>query len=118
MSSDNKQPEQLPPEQVKIKEIADAIIKEGTSHSTYGNWISQYSRLGEDEQFAREHTDEIIVELVSREEVSDVWEDESGFDVNYYTNYVENYEPLDEDLEREEEERIRMSGEQTSEAEM
>ncbi len=118
MSLDNKQTEQLSPEQVKIKEIADAIIKEGTSHSTYGNWISQYENFGEDEQFAREHTDEIITELVSREEVSDVLEDESGFDVNYYTNYVENYEPLDEDLEREEEERIRMSGEQTSKAEM
>ena len=116
--ADNKQSEQLSPEQIKIKEIADAIIKEGASHSIYGNYISQYSGFGEDEQFAREHTEDIIVELVSREEVCDVWEDESGFDVNYYTNYVENYEPLDEDLEREEEERIRMSGEQTSEAEM
>ncbi len=89
---------QLASEQVKIIEIADAIIKEGTSYSTSGNWISEFSRFGEEEQFAREHYDEIVIELVSREEVCDVWEDESGFDVTYYTDYVENYEPFDEDM--------------------
>lgn len=116
--ADNKQLEQLSPEQVKIKEIADAIIKDGTSNSTQGAWITEYSDLGDDEQFAREHTEDIIVELVSREEVCDVWEDANGFDVNYYTNYVENYDPLDDVAEYEEEVRRIISGEQKSETEM
>lgn len=92
-------PEQA--EQAKIKAIADAIIAEGTSNSTQGVWISRYDDLGEDEQFAREHTDEIIDELMGREQVCDIELDENGFDVNYYTDYVENYEPLDDEYDYE-----------------
>ena len=95
---------QLTPESVKIKSIADEIIKEGTENSTQGAWVSQYEQFGDNEQFAREHTDEIIEELVGREQVSDVELDENGFDVNYYTDYVEDYVPSDDEYDYEKDE--------------
>ncbi len=104
---------ELTPEQVKIKSIADAIIKEGTGNSYEGNWISDYSRFGDDEDFVREHKNEIADELESREEVSDVMLTLDGFDVNYYTDYVENYISPDDEEDEENERRI-VSGELNS----
>ncbi len=104
---------ELTPEQVKIKSIVDAIIKEGTGNSYEGNWISDYSRFGDDEDFVREHKNEIADELESREEVSDVMLTLDGFDVNYYTDYVENYISPD-DEENEENERRIVGGELNS----
>lgn len=95
---------ELTPEQIKIKSIADEIIKEGTGNSTQGTWISRYEDFGEYEQFAREHADEIYDELLGREQVCDIELDENGFDVNYYTDYVENYEPLDDEYDYEKDE--------------
>ena len=97
---------ELTPEQVKIKAIADAIIKEGTGNSYEGNWISDYSRFGDDEQFVREHNNEIADELESREQVSDVIITPDGLDVNYYTDYLENYTSLDDEEDEEWERRI------------
>ena len=97
------QPEkELTPEQEKIKSIVDKIIKAGTENSYEGNWISEFSAFGADEQFAREHINEIAQELKSREEVSDVVLDENGIDVNYYTDYVLNFiSPDDDECEEE-----------------
>ena len=81
---------ELTPEQIKIKAIADAIIKEGTGNSYEGNWISNYSTFGADEQFVQEHKNEIADELESREEVSDVMITPDGLDVNYYMDFVVN----------------------------
>lgn len=58
------------PEYEKIKSIVDKIIRSGTENSYEGNWISEFSAFGADEQFAREHINEIVDELESREEVS------------------------------------------------
>jgi N12 class adenine-specific DNA methylase len=104
---------ELTPEQVKIKSIADAIIKEGTGNSYEGNWISDYSRFGDDEDFVREHKNEIADELESRVEVSDVMLTLDGFDVNYYTDYVKNYISPDGEEDGENERRI-VSGELNS----
>lgn len=81
---------ELTPEQIKIKAIADAIIKKGTGNSYEGNWISNYSTFGADEQFVQEHKNEIADELESREEVSDVMITPDGLDVNYYMDFVVN----------------------------
>ncbi len=89
---------ELTPEQIKIKAIADAIIKEGTENSYEGNWITDYSRFGDDEQFVQEHKSEIADELESREEVSDVMITPDGLDVNYYMDFVVN--ALDDDYEK------------------
>lgn len=90
------------PEYEKIKSIVDKIIRSGTENSYEGNWISEFSEFGADEQFAREHINEIVDELESREEVSDVILDENGIDVNYYTDYVLNFiSPDDEEYEEE-----------------
>lgn len=87
---------ELTPEQIKIKTIVDGIVKDGTENSTEGNWIAEYSSFGADEQFVREHIDDMVAELESREKVSDVVLDDNGIDVNYYTDYVENFISPDE----------------------
>lgn len=76
--------------QNKINAIVDRIIEEGTQNTTEGNWIAYFSEFGAEEQFIKEHKDEIADEIGSREEVSDVMLTIDGFDVNYYTNYTEN----------------------------
>ncbi|MCH5165087.1 MAG: DUF3849 domain-containing protein [Clostridiales bacterium] len=88
----------LTPEEVKIKQIADAIISKGTENSYEGNWISDFSTFGADEQFVREHQNEIVGELESREEVSDVIITPDGIDVNYYMDFLVN--ELDDDYEK------------------
>lgn len=89
---------ELSPEQIKVQAIADAIIKEGTENSYEGNWISDYSGFGDDEQFVQEHKNEIADELESREEVSDVMITPDGLDVNYYMDFVIN--ARDDDYEK------------------
>lgn len=83
---------ELTPEQRKIKEIADKIVKKGTENTTEGNWIVLYDELGDDEDFAREHREEISVELERRKEVSDVMLAWDGFDTNFYLDFCPNYE--------------------------
>ncbi len=84
--------------QNKIKAIVDRIIEEGTQNTTEGNWITCFSEFGEEEQFVKEHKDEIADEIESREEVSDVILDEDSFDVNYYTDYTFNLSEDEEEV--------------------
>lgn len=96
--------EEYAAERQKIKAIADGLVKDGTQNTTEGNWITSFDSFGADEQFVREHQDEIAEELEYREEVSDVIINDDAFDVNYYTDYTENLRDLDaeedEDWER------------------
>lgn len=84
--------------QNKIKAIVDRIIEEGTRNTTEGNWITCFSEFGAEEQFVKEHKDEIADEIESREEVSDVILDEDSFDVNYYTDYTFNLSEDEEEV--------------------
>lgn len=84
-------------ERQKIKAIVDGLVKDGTQNTTEGNWITSFDRCGADEQFVREHQNEIVEELEYREEVSDVITDNDAFDVNYYTDYTENLRDLDDE---------------------
>ena len=83
----------LSPEQrQKINDIVDRIVKEGTENTSEGNWIVYFDEFGEDEDFVREHDDEIAELLEQREEVSDVMIDLDGFDTNFYLDFCPNYE--------------------------
>ncbi|MCM1220223.1 MAG: DUF3849 domain-containing protein, partial [Lachnospiraceae bacterium] len=93
----------LPPSEQsrKIREIADRIIKEGTENTFEGNWITLYEDFGDDESFAREHAEEISVELEANQEVSDVMLTSDGFDTNFYTDYCPNYKDYEDEEESE-----------------
>ncbi len=89
--------EQTPEERGKIRKIANAILAEGIKESTEGNYCSFFEDFKENEDFVREHKNEIAEELCRREEVSDVEMTDDGFDVNYYTQYLWNYKDEQED---------------------
>lgn len=81
-----------PSEQSKaVREIADKIIKDGTETTTEGNSIILYEDLNESEQFAREHANEIAIELEDHQEVSDVMLTQDGLDTNFFTDYCPKY---------------------------
>lgn len=102
--------EQTPEERGKIRKIANGILAEGIKESTEGNYCSFFEDFKDDENFVREHKNDIAEELCRREEVSDVEMTDDGFDVNYYTDCLWNYkdEKVDEqpvrDLDEEEDE--------------
>ena len=102
--------EQTPEERGKIRKIANAILAEGIKESTEGNYCSFFEDFNDDENFVREHKNDIAEELCRREEVSDVEMTDDGFDVNYYTQYLWNYKDEQEnstavsDLDAEEDE--------------
>ena len=85
----------LPPvEQTRrVREIADKIIAEGTENTTEGNWVHYFDEFGEDEEFAKEHAEEIAAELERHQEVSDVELTPDAFDTNFYLDYCPNYIP-------------------------
>ncbi len=89
--------EQTPEERGKIRKIANGIIAEGIKESTEGNYCSFFEDFKDDENFVREHKNDIAEELCRREEVSDVEMTDDGFDVNYYTQYLWNYKDEQED---------------------
>lgn len=76
----------------KIKSIVDGIVKEGTENTNEGNWIVYFDEFKDDEQFVREHSEEISDALEEREEVSDVVLTDDSFDTNFYLKYCPNYE--------------------------
>ena len=80
------------PEQEKIKSIVDRIVKEGTENTGEGNWIVYFDEFKDDEQFVREHQDEIADALSIREEVAEITIDNEGFDTMYYFDFCPNYE--------------------------
>ncbi len=83
---------ELSPVQQKIKAIVDRIVKEGTENTSEGNWVVYFDEFGDDEQFVRDHQDEIADMLASREEVAEIDIDNDGFDTTYYLDYCPNYE--------------------------
>ena len=85
----------LPPgEQTRrVREIADKIIAEGIENTTEGNWVHYFDEFGEDEEFAKEHAEEIAVVLELRKEVADVELTPDAFDTNFYLDYCPNYIP-------------------------
>ncbi len=89
--------EQTPEERGKIRKIANGIIADGIKESTEGNYCSFFEDFKDDENFVREHKNDIAEELCRREEVSDVEMTDDGFDVNYYTQYLWNYKDEQED---------------------
>ena len=89
--------EQTPEERGKIRKIVNGIIAEGIKESTEGNYCSFFEDFKDDENFVREHKNDIVEELCRREEVSDVEMTDDGFDVNYYTQYLWNYKEEQED---------------------
>lgn len=89
--------EQTPEERGKIRKIANGIIAEGIKESSEGNYCSFFEDFKDDENFVREHKNDIAEELCRREEVSDVEMTDDGFDVNYYTQYLWNYKDEQED---------------------
>lgn len=89
--------EQTPEERGKIRKIANGILAEGIKESTEGNYCSFFEDFKDNENFVREHKNEIAEELCRREEVSDVEMTDDGFDVNYYTQYLWNYKDEQED---------------------
>ena len=89
--------EQTPEERGKIRKIANGILAEGIKESTEGNYCSFFEDFKDNENFVREHKNDIAEELCRREEVSDVEMTDDGFDVNYYTQYLWNYKDQQED---------------------
>lgn len=89
--------EQTPKERGKIRKIANGILAEGIKESTEGNYCSFFEDFKDNENFVREHKNEIAEELCRREEVSDVEMTDDGFDVNYYTQYLWNYKDEKDD---------------------
>ncbi len=89
----------------KIKSIVDDIVKEGTENTSEGNWIVYFDEFKDDEQFVREHKEEIADALEEREEVSDVVLDDDSFDTNFYLSYCPNYEWKDGERDEEETEK-------------
>lgn len=104
---------ELSPTQRKIEEIADEIVKEGTENTTEGNWTNYFDEFNDDEDFVREHKDEIVDALYTHEEVCDVILNEDNFDTNFYLKYCPNYEirPDDPDYFADMQERGRQGSE-------
>lgn len=85
-----------------IRGIAEKIVKEGTENTFEGNWITLYEDLKDKEDFAREHAEEIAVELEANQEVSDVILTLDGIDTNFYTDYCPNHEDDEDERDIEE----------------
>ena len=86
-----------------LNNIADEMIKEGTEHTHYGNWIYYYDEAYDDTFLGDLEEDEIneLVEILEgREEVAEV---EVDFDEGYISIYFWlAYCPQVEDEEEEE----------------
>lgn len=82
--------------QQKITSIVDFIINEGTENTNEGNWNIYFDEFGKDEEFVKEHKDEILSYLEEREEVADVVLENDRFEVNYYLDCCANFERNEE----------------------
>lgn len=81
-------PEELDtPEKQKIKGIVDRIVSEGTENTSEGNWVVYFDEFKDDEQFVREHKEEIAEALSKREEVSEISIEGESFDTTYYLDF-------------------------------
>jgi len=91
------------------RQIADYMVKYGTENTNYGAWVFEVDELAKKfdvtEEWIQEHEDGIMSELYLREEVADVERELSGndmtitlFDVDFYTNYIEDEQEKDDDV--------------------
>ncbi len=81
-------PEELDtPEKRKIKDIVERIVREGTENTSEGNWVVYFDEFKDDEQFVREHKEEIAEALSKREEVSEIAIEGESFDTTYYLDF-------------------------------
>lgn len=85
----------------RIKALAEYLIAEGTTSTNEGNWVFYYDEFEENEDFVREHTDEIETELYKHEEVADVIINDESIDVNYYLDFCPQVESEEETVEPE-----------------
>ena len=78
---------------LKLKEIADVIIKEGTEETSNGNYIFSIKGLAEEHGINIDCFIEDLVNVISeREEVSDVEVIDDDLDIIFYLNYCQNAE--------------------------
>ncbi len=79
--------------QLKLKDIVDEIIKEGTEETATGNYIFSIEGLKEEYDFdIGSFTEEIAKELLEREEVCDVEIANEDINVNFYLDYCPNHQ--------------------------
>lgn len=77
----------------KVKVICDYIVKEGTTKTTTSNYIFEYGKVGADEQFVKDHLNEIESELQNRPETLDIDVDNGNINIIFGTDFCPNYEP-------------------------
>ena len=78
------------PAQKKIKEIIEKIVKDDTEETQTMSWMTYYDEFEDDEQFVKEHKDEIENGLLDREEVASVETFDDGISVVFYADYCKH----------------------------
>ena len=78
------------PDQKKIKEIVEKIVKDGTEETQTMSWMTYYDEFDEDEQFAKDHKDDIENGLLDRKEVASVETFNDGISVVFYADYCKH----------------------------
>lgn len=79
----------------KLIEVADYIIKQGTTNTYEGNWIFNFDEIPSDilgVDMLHEHLDSIRNLLLNRQEVADVEISGDTIDVVYYLDFCPNVE--------------------------
>jgi len=88
--------------QLKLKNVADEMVKEGTWETIYGTYCFSFKELEENHEIdVCNYKQEIRYYLYEHEEVSDVELTDEGFDVNFFLKYcpnTEEYEEMQEEL--------------------
>lgn len=89
--------------EAKLLDAANQVIEDGRTNTSSGVYITTFEEAAEgilppeQVEFFKE---EIGAIMARSEAVSDIdLADEGGFDVNYYVEYVPNYEPMQEEIE-------------------
>ena len=81
-----------------IKQIVNWLIEIGTTNTSNGTWIVYYdeiaSKFNVTEDWVREHREDIINELDSKEEIlSETWgEEDDCFDMNFCLNACKDWD--------------------------
>ena len=77
-------------DQKKIKGIVETIVKDGTEETQTMSWMTYYDEFEDDEQFVKEHKDDIENGLLDREEVASVETFDDGISVVFYADYCKH----------------------------
>lgn len=78
------------PDQKKIKGIVEKIVKDGTEETQTMSWMTYYDEFEDDEQFVKEHKDDIENSLLDREEVASVETFDDDISVVFYADYCKH----------------------------